>query len=114
MAGRLRGRVWQSEYRPRRCARLHPLEARYPCRDRGEHMNSRAKGKAGELELAALLRAHGFAARRGVQYQGGADSPDVIGLPGCHIEVKRKESGNPYGWLEQAVKEAADGSTPVV
>jgi Holliday junction resolvase len=54
---------------------------------------SRTKGKVGEREVAELLRANGFhAARRGVQYQGGADSPDVIGLPGFHNEVKRTEA----------------------
>ena len=42
-------------------------------------MNSRAgKGKVGEREFAELLRAHGFDARRGQQFAGGADSPDVV------------------------------------
>ena len=44
-------------------------------------MNSRTKGKRGELELAKALRLYGYDARRGQQYHGGADSPDVIGLP---------------------------------
>jgi hypothetical protein len=41
-------------------------------------MDSRRKGKVGEREFAALLREHGFDARRGVQYSGGVDSPDVV------------------------------------
>ena len=41
-------------------------------------MNSRQKGKVGEREFAALLRVQGFDARRGVQFCGGVDSPDVV------------------------------------
>jgi hypothetical protein len=78
-------------------------------------MNSRAKGKVGELEAAALLRDNGFDARRGQQFQGGAGSPDVVcdALPGIHLEVKRVEAGNPYVWMAQA-KRDAPGKTPVV
>src|SRR5689334_11834933 len=83
--------------------------------DGGAGMNSNRKGKEGEKELARVLREHGFSdARRGVQYQGGEDSPDVVGLPACHIEVKRCEKGNLYDWLKQAVREAKAGNTPVV
>ncbi len=78
-------------------------------------MNSRQKGKRGELELAALLREHGFPeARRGVQYQGGADSPDCIGLPDVHIEVKRTEKTALYDWIEQADGERPLGSIPAI
>ena len=52
-------------------------------------MNSRSKGKRGELELAKALRDHGYDCRRGIQYHGGPDSPDVVGLPHIHIECKR-------------------------
>jgi Holliday junction resolvase len=77
-------------------------------------MNSRAKGKAGELELAAFLRDHGIEARRGVQFSGGADSPDVVtDLPNIHIECKRTESAGLYGWLGQAIRDAGD-KMPVV
>ncbi len=59
-------------------------------------MNSRQKGKVGEREFAALLRVHGFDARRGVQFAGGADSPDVVSdaLGWLHIEVKRVQNLN--------------------
>ena len=41
--------------------------------------NSRAKGQRGERELASeLQRLFGVNARRGQQYCGGADSPDVV------------------------------------
>lgn len=78
-------------------------------------INSRMKGKTGELELAELLREHGFSgAARGVQYKGGPDSPDVIGVPGCHIECKRVEALQLYAALEQAQKDAGPGDTPLV
>ena len=59
-------------------------------------MNSRTKGKVGEREFAALLREHGYDARRGQQFAGGSDSPDVIceALGWLHIEVKRVQNLN--------------------
>jgi hypothetical protein len=59
-------------------------------------MNSRNKGKVGEREFAALLREHGFDARRGQQFAGGADSPDVVSdaLAWLHVEVKRVQNLN--------------------
>lgn len=76
--------------------------------------NSRRKGKVGELELAKFLRDHGIEAFRGVQYQGGKESPDVVtSLPGIHFECKRVESGNLYDWLEQAQNDAGD-NIPIV
>lgn len=75
---------------------------------------SRDKGKRGEREFAKFLTAHGFPARRGVQYQGGPDSPDVVGLPGWHIECKRVERVNLYAALAQADAERADEDKPVV
>lgn len=78
-------------------------------------MNSRRKGKDGELELAALLRDYGFDARRGRQYQGGDDSPDIVhSIPGIHLECKRCERGNPYDWLAQADAECPIEAIPVV
>lgn len=71
--------------------------------------SSRRKGKNGELELAALLRSHGVPARRGRQFAGGPDSPDVIGLDGVHVEVKRCESLRLWPALEQARREAREG-----
>jgi Holliday junction resolvase len=54
-------------------------------------MNSKAKGKRGEREFAAFLRDQGFAARRGVQYAGNPDAPDVVTSLPYHVEVKRTE-----------------------
>lgn len=78
-------------------------------------INSRTKGKVGELELAAFLRERGYEARRGQQFHGGADSPDVVtDLPGVHLECKRVEKTALYDWLEQAKRDAAPGNVPIV
>ncbi len=79
-------------------------------------MNSRNKGKRGELEMAAFLRERGFDdARRGQQFKGGASSPDVVGVPGIHIECKRVEALQLYPALAQARRDAGDaGAIPVV
>lgn len=69
-------------------------------------MNSRSKGKRGELEAAQAWRELIGAARRGQQFHGGHDSPDLVVMDGIHVEVKRVEQGNPYGWMDQAVGDA--------
>ena len=77
---------------------------------------SRQKGKRGERECAAELAAvFCCQARRGVQYQGGPDSPDVV-LAGIdvHVEAKRVEALNVYKALEQAKADAGEGKTPIV
>jgi hypothetical protein len=77
---------------------------------------SREKGKRGEREAAAELGAIlGVEARRGVQYQGGPDSPDVV-LPGVpiHVEAKRTERLSLWAAMEQAKADAPAGSVPVV
>jgi hypothetical protein len=77
----------------------------------------REKGKRGERECAAALNAvlGGDAnARRGVQFQGGNDSPDVrLDLP-IHVEVKRCEALNLYAALEQAREDAPAGMPAIV
>ena len=75
----------------------------------------RNKGKEGEREVARIMREHGFDdARRGQQFQGSPGSPDVVGLPGFHIEVKRTEQCRLYDYMAQACQEAGDGEIPVV
>lgn len=69
--------------------------------------SSRRKGKVGELEVANLLKAAGYNARRSSQYCGNTgDAPDVEGLPGIHIEVKRVERLNLRKAYEQAVNDS--------
>jgi hypothetical protein len=77
---------------------------------------SRQKGKRGERECAAELgQLLGVEARRGVQFQGGPDSPDVV-LDGVaiHVEAKRVERLQLWAAIEQAQKDSPPGKTPVV
>lgn len=77
-------------------------------------MNSRNKGKRGELELSNLLKKHGYETRRGQQYCGANGDADVIGIPGIHIECKRVEKLNLENAYIQAVADAKDGEVPTV
>jgi len=72
-------------------------------------INSRTKGKRGEREFAALLREHGFDARRGQQFAGGADSPDVVSdaLAWIHFEIKRVQHLNLAAACAQAKRDCA-------
>lgn len=75
---------------------------------------SREKGKRGERLFAKLLREHGYDAKRGVQYQGSPDSPDVVGLPGVHTEVKFVEKLNLHSAMEQSKRDAGEDEMPIV
>lgn len=77
-------------------------------------MNSRQKGKRGELELAKVLREAGYDTRRGQQYSGASGDADVVGLPGIHIECKRVEQLNIEKALQQSERDAKPGEIPVV
>ena len=77
-------------------------------------VNSRRKGKRGELEFAHYLEAHGIEARRGQQHRGGGDAPDVIhSIDGVHFEVKRVETLRLQEAIDQAAADAGD-LVPVV
>lgn len=74
-------------------------------------MNSRSKGCRGERVWRDFLREHGFTARRGQQFAGGTDAPDVI----CeemealfHPEVKFVENLNVYKAIEQAMRDCPE------
>lgn len=77
-------------------------------------INSRQKGKAGELELARKLKEYGYDAKRSVQYNGKDGRADVLGLPSIHIECKRVERLNLYDAMEQAKRDAKNGDSPTV
>jgi Holliday junction resolvase len=78
-------------------------------------VNSIQKGKAGEREFAAFLRSYGIEARRGQQFAGGNDSPDVVhSIPDIHFEVKRTEKVKLWEWLEQAYRDAKGEEAPVI
>src|SRR3954468_23976206 len=78
-------------------------------------MNSREKGKRGERQWRDELRANGYAARRGQQFSGSPDSPDVVceQLPWLHFEVKAVERLNIEDAMEQARRDAGQ-KIPVV
>ena len=78
-------------------------------------MNSNQKGKRGERELAAWLTERGFPSRRGQQYSGSPDSPDVVcpSLP-LHFEVKRVERLRLHEAMQQAIDDTGPGMVPVV
>ena len=67
--------------------------------------SSQRKGAAGERELAAMLSAAGYECQRGGSLSFG-EIPDVLGLPGIHIEVKRVEKLNVGEAMEQAIRDS--------
>ena len=77
---------------------------------------SKRKGKRGELEAAKeLSRLLGIEARRGQQFCGGSDAPDVItSLSRVHFEIKRCESFRLWAALDQATGDAGTDKLPVV
>jgi len=78
-------------------------------------MNSKQKGKTGELEFARLCRERGYDGRRTAQYCGNTgDAADVVGLPGIHAEIKRVERLNLEDAMTQATHDAQKGKLPVV
>lgn len=78
-------------------------------------INSRTKGKVAELEFSKFLTERGFPARRGAQFHGGSESPDVVSeLPDWHCECKRTETLSLYKAMDQATTDAAGRRTPFV
>ena len=79
-------------------------------------INSRNKGKTGELELASRLREEGFPeVRRSQQYAGYNGDADLVGLPEIHVEVKRVERLNIHDAMDQSVRDSEKtGETPAV
>ena len=67
--------------------------------------SSQRKGANGERELAALLREYGYPVERGGSLSFG-EVPDLTGLPGVHIEVKRVERLNVPEAMKQAARDA--------
>lgn len=77
-------------------------------------MNSREKGKRGELEVAHILKEYGYDTRRGQQFSGLNGDADVVGLPGVHLEIKRVEKLNIDNAMAQSIRDAKEGEIPVV
>ena len=68
-------------------------------------ISSQRKGADGERELAAVLREYGYDMERGGSLSFG-EVPDLVGLPGVHIECKRVERLNVPAAMQQAVKDS--------
>ena len=66
---------------------------------------SQVKGRNAERELSRLLNAYGFNVRVGQALNFGTE-PDLIGLPGIHIESKRCEQLRLSEWMNQAVNDS--------
>lgn len=80
-------------------------------------MNSRDKGNRAERAWRDELRAAGWMkARRGQQFAGGPDSPDVVcpELAFLQFEVKHRERGNAFEFMAQAAHDAGAKKLPVV
>ena len=76
----------------------------------------RRKGATGELELAAILRDHGWPrARRTHDGRAQVDRGDIANGPaGCHLEVKRQERLNVPAALAQTVADAGPTLVPIL
>lgn len=68
--------------------------------------SSQAKGRRAELELCRILQAQGYGVEPG-RAQSYGEEPDLTGLPGIHVEVKRRENVNLTAAMEQARRDAA-------
>ena len=66
---------------------------------------SQRKGRAGELELAKILEGYGYQIDPGRADSYGTQ-PDITGLPGIHIEVKRVERLNVPAAFAQARRDS--------
>lgn len=66
---------------------------------------SQRKGRAGELELCRVLSDYGYSVKPGAAVSFGS-TPDIVGLPGIHIEVKRREQTDIAAALKQASEDA--------
>lgn len=75
----------------------------------------RRKGARGELEVVQMARAAGFLdAARTSDGRTQAGRGDIAGIPGVHLEVKRREKLAVRAWLDQAAAEAHPHDLPVV
>ena len=79
-------------------------------------MNSRAKGKRGELEARNAVREHWFASGciRSAQ-AGGAYAADLLNAgDGLHVEVKRRQKIAATHFMKQAERDCGVDEVPVV
>lgn len=76
---------------------------------------SQRKGRTAELEICRILQANGIPAEPGKPVSFG-ETPDVIGIPGIHPEIKRVERLNVPVAMAQAVRDSEkfNDGTPVL
>lgn len=67
--------------------------------------SSQREGRAAERELAYVLQDYGCDVRPGKPLNYGKE-PDLLGLPGIHIECKRTETLRLSEWMQQARRDA--------
>lgn len=77
-------------------------------------INSRDKGKRGELEVAHIMQEYGFNAKRSQQYCGLQGDADVVGVPHLHLEIKRVQALNLDKAMEQSARDSRADEIPVV
>lgn len=78
-------------------------------------INSKQKGKRGELLLVKELNGYGYDTRRTNQYCGNTGlASDLVGLPKVHIECKNQERLNIYDAVDQSRNDAREGEIPCV
>ena len=77
-------------------------------------INSRSKGKNGELELFKLLADElGFVVKRNLM-QSREGGGDTISIPGWSLEVKRKEKLDLDAWWKQTVSQSTGVDKPIL
>jgi len=69
--------------------------------------SSQRKGRSGELELVKVLHGFGFDSVQAGEPVSYGSTPDLVGLPGIHIECKRCEQLRLSEWMKQAERDAA-------
>ena len=67
--------------------------------------SSQRKGRRGELELCRILNENGIPATPGAALNYGTE-PDISGVEGFHVEVKRHERIEIAAWMQQAERDA--------
>jgi hypothetical protein len=78
-------------------------------------IDSRAKGKRGELQVVATFNRGGFNCWRTPNSGAFHHSPgDIRGIPGLHVECKDQKVLRIKEWIAQAEKDCEPGNIPVL
>ena len=77
----------------------------FPLLNNGMGKSQQRKGRSGELELTKRLCSYGIPAEPGQAVSYG-QVPDIVGVPGVHVECKRQERLNLDRAMNQAIRDA--------